>query len=96
MKVKREILEEMCWDDIGEEFNGIMVVAREFKRKARWFTEHWLVVAIGDRFGRIILCEPATESQEMPDGPFNSTDDTLTLEEVFPKEIKKTIYRPSP
>lgn len=84
MKFSKEFLLELKWQD------GVSIIEDDIVGHSRWTVEHTCIFKYEDKFFRTNYSVGATESQYSE--PYEYEDNEIECEEVFPKEVRKTIY----
>lgn len=89
MKIKKEILQMMCWGDDVENFKFIK---SEMVDTTRWSTIHNMVIQDVDtgKYYHTSYSQGATEMQD--ESPYEYDGEEIEVKEVFPVEKTITVY----
>jgi hypothetical protein len=77
------------WDDVFDELDGELV-DEEFIEEHRWYSLFERVYKVGDNYFRVPIESGAG------DGDYDQECNPDDVEQVYPKEVTKTVYTTNP
>ena len=90
MLFKREFLKDLANDDYDE--NEVEIIYTDLIDTSRWFIFYEQVFLFDGKYYHTQYSVGATEQQD--EHPYEYDPEEIECEEVFPKEVTKTIYLP--